>query len=99
MKFLQMLSPIQSPLTRHCFFWQPIFSSLASPKKPSGQVQMALWPRAEHFAFLPQMTGPEQTFSHSNSPFSRPTHVSSSPHSWSLEQRDSRMQTPPDWQL
>ena len=99
MKFLQMLSPIQSPLTRHCFFWHPIFSSLASPKNPSGQVQTGRWLRAVHRAFLPQMTGPAQTFSHSKSPFSRPTQVSVSPHSWSLEHRDSRIQTPPDWQV
>ena len=66
----QTRSPRQSPFLLHWIFWQPTFSSVGLPKNPSGQVQTGRWPWAVQTALRPQITGPAQASSHSNSPVS-----------------------------
>ncbi len=68
LKSLQTPSPGQSLLVVQSFFWHPTFSSFGFPKNPSGQMQFGRWPLAWQIAFLPQMTGPSQTFLHSRWP-------------------------------
>ena len=96
-------SPGQSLLSEHSFFSQPIFSSNGFPKYPSGQVQNGRCWLGLQTAFLPQITGPSQTFMHSLCPNAKALILQDSVSShWSLLLHFSAgAQTPPlhSWKL